>query len=559
MKILRKNIVPGILIVASLILLAAFQAFWLRKEYFEQKTLLQKEAFQLFQSTIQALEDSLLRQKVSVSFREQKTEERNAASLNNKLPVPRKADTLLFFGRTAGPTAQQDRLPELLAREMKTFKSTIGSGDSLADVIPPRRIFMRDSAGYSRIEIQLITPSNKPDSVQQMVSRILRPIQKMVLSKNKDSLPSGTSSRPAPRFVIRLGDDSLKLDDLRTGYAQRLQKAGLDLSFTVRRNSGPSAESLPGTFAAMNLMSSTSMGSKYSASLSAYRPYLYRQIMPQILFSLFLLAVTALAFTVIYRNMQRQRRLMALKNDFISNVTHELKTPIATVSVALEALQNFGAARDPEKVREYLAVSKNELDRLTMLVDKVLKTAQFEQHSMQLSPEPLDAEQLVRQVLYTLTPQLEKYGARPTLTTEGVDFRLNADRVHLTNVVFNLLDNALKYSETAPEITIRLSRQPEHLRLEVADRGIGIPAAYREKIFEKFFRVPTGNVHNVKGYGLGLSYVCSVVKSHGGHIEVESEPGQGSTFVVYLPLNLRPDEFGTSITSIHDTHQATVR
>ncbi len=559
MKILQKNSIPGILMVASLVLLAAFQAFWLRKEYFEQKTLLQKESFQLFQATIHALEDSVLQQKVSASFREQNPEENKASLLKKRLTVSRKDDRLFVFGRTTDSTGRHERLPELLAREMKSLESPVGLGDSVADAEPTRRVFLRDSAGYADIEIRIMTSSDKPDSIKQMVSRILKPIQTTVLSNSKNSQRSNAPSQSGNRMVIRLGNDSLKLDDLRTHYAQRLQKADLSLPFTVRRNTGPSADSLSGSLSTMNLMGSTSMGWKYLVSFSEYRPYLYQKITPQILFSVFLLAITALAFAVIYQNMQRQQRLMTLKNDFISNMTHELKTPIATVSVALEALQNFGAASDPDKAREYLAVSKNEVDRLAMLVDKVLKTAQFEQHSMQLLPELLDAEQLVRQVLYTMTPQLEKYGAYYTLATDGADFSLSADRIHLTNVLYNLLDNALKYSKGAPKIAVRLSRQPDYLCLEVTDSGIGIPEAYRDKIFEKFFRVPTGDIHNVKGYGLGLSYVASVAKSHNGRVEVESEPGKGSRFRVMLPTRPYGSSPQHTMPLNHDPHQITVR
>ncbi|GAB3167218.1 hypothetical protein GCM10027291_14000 [Telluribacter humicola] len=269
--------------------------------------------------------------------------------------------------------------------------------------------------------------------------------------------------------------------------------------------------------------------------------------------------MTGLAFAVIHLNLQRQQRLIQIKNDFISNVTHELKTPIATVGVALEALQNFGVTQNPEQTREYLDISRKELDRLAMLVDKVLKMALFEQQDLALTPEQLDADELVRQVLSTMKPQLEKYGARCTYEPQGNNHLLLADRVHLTNVLYNLLDNALKYSEGTPNITVKLGATDESIKLEVMDKGIGIPEEYRHKIFDKFFRVPSGNIHNVKGYGLGLSYVASVVKAHGGRIDVESEPGQGSRFTLLLPRSLSRPNSTLTTTSTNDTHQTTVR
>ena len=560
MRILQKSIMPVFLMVASLILLAAFQVFWLRKEYTEQKSLLQKETDLLFQSTIQALEDSVIQQRVSESFRGFLPEEEKASVLSvleKTKSADQRADAHIFFrNRPALPEASP--LPEELAREMKSLSSSAGFQDSLPRKKGIQRIMIRDSGQQSNIEIQIAGDLPKSDSLKQMVSRVIKPVQARVRSSKKEFRFSHDSAHLSPdRVVIRLGYDSLRISDIHTAYLKKIQQAGLNLPFTVRRNADSRTDSLSKALLTSPVASNMPRGSVYTAAFTGYQAYLYQRISPQILFSVFLLAMTALAFAAIYRTLQRQQRLILLKNDFISNVTHELKTPIATVSVALEALQSFGAAADPEKTREYLAISKKELDRLAMLVDKVLKMALFEQQSLSLSPEPLDARHLVEQVLSTLKPQLEKYGAVYTLTLEEADFGLLADKVHLTNVLYNLLDNALKYSEGTPDITVRLSRQPECLRLEVADRGIGIPEAYRDKIFEKFFRVPSGDIHNVKGYGLGLSYVCSVVKSHGGRIEVESQPGQGSSFVVLLPaLPLRSD-----INSLptHDTHQASVR
>ena len=154
---------------------------------------------------------------------------------------------------------------------------------------------------------------------------------------------------------------------------------------------------------------------------------------------------------------------------------------------------------------------------------------------MQLNQEELDAAQLVEQVLQSMKIQFEKFRANVQFTTQGSNFLLTADRVHLTNVIYNLLDNALKYSESTPEIALQLSETPTQLTLIVSDQGIGIPAEYQTRVFDKFFRVPTGDTHNVKGYGLGLNYVASVVQQHHGIITVESEAGKGSTFTITLP------------------------
>jgi two-component system phosphate regulon sensor histidine kinase PhoR len=265
--------------------------------------------------------------------------------------------------------------------------------------------------------------------------------------------------------------------------------------------------------------------------------YISRRIGPQALFSLMLVGLTTLSFVWLYRNWLQQKRLIALKNDFIGNMTHELKTPIATVSVAVEALQHFNALQDPIRTKEYLDISASELQRLSLLVDKVLKLSLFETQGIELKNDSFDLKTLVEEVTESMRLQFEKFRARLIVAVEGSDFTLRADKLHITSVLFNLLDNALKYSLLQPSIRVDLAAEPQQLVLSVTDNGMGIPAAYQGKIFEKFFRVPTGNQHNVKGYGLGLSYVSYVLQRQGGRISVESQEGNGSRFTIKIPRN----------------------
>jgi len=319
---------------------------------------------------------------------------------------------------------------------------------------------------------------------------------------------------------------------------------------------------------------------------------------PQLLFSLVLVGVTILSFLLLYRNWRQQQKLILLKNDFISNITHELKTPIATVSVAVEALKEFDALKDPVRTKEYLEISTYELQRLTLLVDKVLKLSLFEKQEIELRKDEFDLKVLVEDIMASMRLQFEKYQARVGLMAgpnepgirvvgpgrngaggmdgagwnnaagadgvadgvgEGADnalggsesdrntgkveprnsdpgkFKLRADKLHFASVIYNLLDNALKYSREAPKVIINLHGDVDHILLSVSDNGMGIPADYKDRIFEKFFRVPTGDHHNVKGYGLGLSYVAYVVNRHGGEIRVRSEEGVGSHFTIKIP------------------------
>jgi len=245
---------------------------------------------------------------------------------------------------------------------------------------------------------------------------------------------------------------------------------------------------------------------------------------------------TTVVFIFLYRNLAQQRRLAEMKNDFISNITHELKTPIATVSVAVEALRNFGGLQKPERTKEYLDISAGELQRLGLLVDKVLKLSMFEKDEISLQKESFDLLDLITEVMTSMKLQFENQHAVTSLASSGDNFVIDADRVHITSVIYNLLDNALKYTKADPRIDVELIRKDEYFELRVKDNGIGISAENQRKVFDQFFRVPTGDRHNVKGYGLGLSYINHIVKQHHGLIEVESAPGKGSTFIVKLPF-----------------------
>jgi two-component system phosphate regulon sensor histidine kinase PhoR len=257
-----------------------------------------------------------------------------------------------------------------------------------------------------------------------------------------------------------------------------------------------------------------------------------------------LLAFTSASFIFLYRNLRQQRRLADLKNEFISNMTHELKTPISTIKVAVEALRHFGALEDPQRTREYLDISTLELQRLSMLVDKVLKLSQFENKEIVFTLTVFDLRELAAEVITGMKLQFEKVGALVQLTQagsgetgswSGEGFGVKADRAHVSSVLSNLLDNALKYSKEGLVITVHIVREDGMIVLAVTDNGIGIPAVYLGRIFDKFFRVPSGDHHNIKGYGLGLNYVQHIIGWHKGSIGVESKEGKGSTFTIKLP------------------------
>lgn len=325
--------------------------------------------------------------------------------------------------------------------------------------------------------------------------------------------------------------DSLRLGEIDTVYTKALQRQKLDIPFTITKLDSSSESEEP---AFNEVTVGFAHPVTYKLSLGNTFPYLIKRISLPILFSIILLGITILCFVLLYRNLLRQRRLAELKNEFISNITHELKTPIATVGVAIEALKNFNAIQDPQRTREYLDISSNELQRLSLLVDKVLKLSMFEKKEIELKYESLNLKDIVDEVTTSLRLQLEKNNAKVSVIQNG-DLELEGDRLHLLSVVFNLLDNALKYSNGEPSIHVELSGDEQNVEMSIKDNGIGIAPEYQNKVFEKFFRVPAGDTHNTKGYGLGLSYAAHVVKKHNGIISVDSQPGLGTRFIISLP------------------------
>jgi two-component system phosphate regulon sensor histidine kinase PhoR len=334
-------------------------------------------------------------------------------------------------------------------------------------------------------------------------------------------------------FDVDSIQDSIRIKEVQATLTQKLKEQKINVAFNVERIKAADKDEPVLHHVTVGFSRPTT----YKLTLQNKVGYLLGKITVPILSSLFLVAFTFLSFSLLYRNLLRQRRLADIKNEFISNITHELKTPIATVSVAIEALRSFNANMNPERTKEYLDISANELQRLSLLVDKVLKLSMFEKKEIELKYEPLNMTQLVEEVTSSLRLQFENKSAVVAVKSEG-DTTLQGDRLHLVSVIFNLLDNALKYSEAQPNIEVYIQGSAQQVQLTVKDRGIGIAEEYHGKIFEKFFRVPTGNLHNAKGYGLGLSYVAHVVRKHKGEIRVASQQGQGSSFIVSLPKHL---------------------
>ena len=232
----------------------------------------------------------------------------------------------------------------------------------------------------------------------------------------------------------------------------------------------------------------------------------------------------------------RQKRLSEVKNDFINNMTHELKTPISTISLSSELLLRLEFPQDEEKMRKYASIIYKENKRLEKQVERVLNIAKLDKDKVVLNKEEIDLIAILEEVKENFNFNQAQGGGQIYLNHTEQQALLYADPVHLTNVLFNLVDNAVKYCKLSPEIQMSVQAEKEGYRIEIQDNGIGIRKEDQKLIFDKFYRVPTGNIHDVKGFGLGLYYVKLIVDAHHGKIEVRSNPDKGTTFSIWLPL-----------------------
>jgi two-component system, OmpR family, phosphate regulon sensor histidine kinase PhoR len=260
---------------------------------------------------------------------------------------------------------------------------------------------------------------------------------------------------------------------------------------------------------------------------------LWSVLLLSLLFATIILACFGYTISVIFR----QKKLSEMKTDFINNMTHEFKTPIATISLAADSIAHQNIINNPEKIRKFVDMIKQENKRMHGQVEKVLQMAQLDRDTLNLNFATIDLHEVIEQAVSNISLQVEK--------KEGiVDTHLKADKPiiegdlnHISNVINNLLDNANKYSPEKPDIMVSSRNTSNGVEITIADKGIGMSKEAKKRIFEKFYRVHTGNVHDVKGFGLGLAYVKTMVTAHQGSIDVKSELGKGSSFIVFLPFH----------------------
>jgi two-component system phosphate regulon sensor histidine kinase PhoR len=252
-------------------------------------------------------------------------------------------------------------------------------------------------------------------------------------------------------------------------------------------------------------------------------------------FSSIVLIVVLLFFGYTLFVILKQKRLSEIQRDFINNMTHEFKTPLATISVSTEVLKDPSIIHNPERLNNYTAIIEKESIRLRHHVDRVLQLASSTKDDLTLNKEKIDIHKLIEEVILDFELQIHSKNGEFIKHFSATNSFVNGDMLHLQNAFYNLFDNAIKYATEKPTITIKTEHTKKRISIAITDNGIGIAKENQSRVFENFYRVPTGNVHNVKGFGIGLSYVKTIVDSHQGTITLKSELEKGSTFTITFP------------------------
>lgn len=483
-----------VLMVSSIVVLLMLQVLWLRVVYQDYANSLKQETSLLFASTVSELVDSLIWKGASPV----------------KLPF------------LALDTLQSGTSQKMILRKLD-FQETLADGEENSkfsvQILVDSASKITNFSNEGKIRIISTDANLAADSIRQ----IIRP------------LILGADSMGGQRFELNLKRALVAPELIDEVFNKRLKEEGYDLTATINKLdlSSPSIAEKH-QWLILNEVS-IPFGVRFQAYFEQYSSYLWGKMLPTLLFGLLAMGLVIVSFIFLYRSVLQQQRLHTLKNDLINNITHELKTPVATVGVVLEALENFGADQQLSTKKEYIQIAQNELNRLSKMAESILKANAVGEHQEQ--KKWIDFEDLVSEQVQLFKPILNAKGFILEVGKENFDYTIQGYEESLKLMVYNLMDNAIKYSPITKCITLRLFLKEGNLVFEIEDQGIGIPEKFQVDIFEKFVRVPQENVHDVKGYGLGLAQVQNAVKRHHGKISLQSSLGKGTRFTIQLPIN----------------------
>jgi two-component system, OmpR family, phosphate regulon sensor histidine kinase PhoR len=385
----------------------------------------------------------------------------------------------------------------------------------------------------------------RDNDFDRSVTIALRNVAQLVANRNKSTLPKYNliQRRSSNVYVVNVNTkitDFRKLEDL---LRLEISNVFINTDFEYAVYDCASSEMIYGNYIKMDQSSKPKRRSLlpkfkdldyYFVIKFPERPsYVVSNLwINLVIFSIAALSVLFFTYSILI--ILRQKRLSDLQKDFINNMTHEFKTPIASIKIAADVLQKDEAIINDKRLSRYASIIKEQNIRLNDQVEKVLNLARLEKETLKLNKEPVHLNELLTSIVEA--NQMKISSGSIVLVDETRDVTISADKLHLTNVIYNIIDNALKYCEKDPEIAVSLTRKEDRYLLKIKDNGIGIAKENHKYLFDKFYRVNTGNVHNIKGFGLGLFYVKSICKAHNWDIHVDSTIGVGSSFEIEIPV-----------------------
>ncbi|MCF6306373.1 MAG: HAMP domain-containing histidine kinase [Flavobacteriaceae bacterium] len=411
------------------------------------------------------------------------------------------------------------------------IKKFLSEGDSIPSSF--ERLHLNDSNNTRKISIIKSNSFNgfnfKPNSNDPTIIYKTIDSLKGVIPRHLEMLTS--------KIVVSFSEDSLSLNRIDSLILTELKRKEIRLNYGLYyKNEWGENQKLRRTFINNSELSATT-GSTFIMDGSKLQMHYNNNsliLLKRNSISLFIsfLLVSSIVFCLIYllKIIQKQKELAEIKNDLISNITHEFKTPLATISVALEGIQRFNLTNDTEKSKKYAEMSKTEVDKLTFMVEKLLETATLDSNNLQLNLEETNLVSLVEKVS-AINPELTN-GKEITFTSNKEECLVNIDRFHFENAFNNIIDNAIKYGGNKIEVSLEISNS--EVIISIKDNGKGLSKQQASKIFEKFYRVPKGNTHDVKGFGIGLYYSKNIIEKHGGSIRVAVE--DGTEFRIVVPI-----------------------
>jgi two-component system phosphate regulon sensor histidine kinase PhoR len=404
-------------------------------------------------------------------------------------------------------------------------------------------------------------PIWKANQIRKQKLKQLRTVKKMLDQDSLESLKTANSRAVFNNLAdeyqkskepLKSRLDPLWIDSL---LRSELKYKGIDLPFSYMVSTAnndsllfSNANDVAGTIPVFKASNTPYQTTIFSKDVVINDPGLLRLAFPQkstlilnsMVFSmgtsggLLLILIFCFGYTIF--SILKQKKVSEMKTDFINNMTHEFKTPVSTIMIASEALKDDEVTADKSRISRLANIIYEENARLGSHIERVLNIARIEKNDFKLDIKPVDVNETITAVIDSMALKLQKYGAQTMLNLDAVYSTINADELHFSNVLYNLVDNAIKYSNDAPRITITTANVKNTLVITFADKGIGMSREEQARIFEQFYRIPTGNLHDVKGFGLGLSYVNTIVKRLDGTISVRSEKDKGSEFELKFPI-----------------------